>query len=158
MSLLVAGRLPHVPTWSYNCTWDFLTHELPKLLEDVPLVVRAQMWYMHACALAYFSSAVADVLNNTSHDGWVGEDSLHGYQATQIWNFLDFYLWGHNLCMQLLLTKERHFTIAVCMPLRLPSTTQNLRMDAAVHDEMCLGVHWISWRTFWSLIQMYSSS
>jgi hypothetical protein len=42
---------------------DFLLHDLPKLLEDVPLTVKARMWYMHDGALAHFSRDVRDVLN-----------------------------------------------------------------------------------------------
>jgi hypothetical protein len=45
---------------------------LPKLLEDVRLVVRARMWYMHDGAPAHFSRAVRDVFNNVYHDQWVG--------------------------------------------------------------------------------------
>jgi hypothetical protein len=29
---------------------------------------------------------------------------------------------------------------------------RHLWTDAAVHDETCRGVHWISWRTFWTLL------
>jgi hypothetical protein len=42
---------------------DFPLHDLPELLEDVPLAVRARMWYMHDGAPAHFSRAVRDVLN-----------------------------------------------------------------------------------------------
>jgi hypothetical protein len=51
---------------------DFLLHDLPKLLEDVPLAVRARMWYMHDGAPAHFSRAVRDVLSNKCHDRWIG--------------------------------------------------------------------------------------
>jgi hypothetical protein len=51
---------------------DFLLHDLPKLLEDVPLAVRTRMWYIHDGAPAHFSRAVRDVLNNTYHDRWIG--------------------------------------------------------------------------------------
>jgi hypothetical protein len=62
--------LPHRHTgYRYR---DFLLHDLPKVLGDVPLAVRARMWYMHDDAPAYFSRAVRDVLNNTYHDRWLG--------------------------------------------------------------------------------------
>jgi hypothetical protein len=48
--------LPHQLTGS-RCQ-DFLLRDLPKLLEDVPLAVRACMWYMHDGAPAHFSHAV----------------------------------------------------------------------------------------------------
>jgi hypothetical protein len=47
---------------------NFLLHDLPKLLEDVPLAVTARMWYMLDGALAHFSHAVQDVHNNTYRD------------------------------------------------------------------------------------------
>jgi hypothetical protein len=62
--------LPHRLTGSH-CR-DFLSHDLPNVLEDVLLAVRARMWYMHDCALAHFSRVVRDVLTNTHHDVWIG--------------------------------------------------------------------------------------
>jgi hypothetical protein len=58
--------LPHRLTGNHY--QDFLLNDLPKLLEDVPLAVRARMWYMHDGASAHFSRAVGDVLNNTHYD------------------------------------------------------------------------------------------
>jgi hypothetical protein len=46
---------------------DSLSHDLPKLLEDVPLAVTARMWYMHDGASTHFSRDVWDVLSNTYH-------------------------------------------------------------------------------------------
>jgi hypothetical protein len=51
---------------------DFLLHDLPKLLEGLPLAVRVRMWYIHDGAAARFSHALRDVLNNTYHDRWIG--------------------------------------------------------------------------------------
>jgi hypothetical protein len=51
---------------------DFFLYHLLKLLEDVPLAVRARMWLMRDCASAHFSRAVRDVLRNTYHDRWMG--------------------------------------------------------------------------------------
>jgi hypothetical protein len=53
--------LPHRLTGNHYR--DFHLHDLPKLLEDVPLAVRARMWYMHDGAPAHFSRAMRDVLN-----------------------------------------------------------------------------------------------
>jgi hypothetical protein len=41
----------------------FLLHDLPKLVEDVPLAVGARMCYMHDGAPAHVSRAVRHVLN-----------------------------------------------------------------------------------------------
>jgi hypothetical protein len=50
--------LPHQLTGSHN--QDFLFHYLPKLklLEYVPLAVRARLWHMHDVAPAHFTHAV----------------------------------------------------------------------------------------------------
>jgi hypothetical protein len=73
---------------------DFLLHDLPKLLEGVPLAVRARMWYMHDGAPEKFSRSVRDVLNNTLHDR---RRVRKGPTAWPPWspdmNPLDFYLW-----------------------------------------------------------------
>jgi hypothetical protein len=61
----------------------FISHDLPKLLEDVPLAVAARMWYMHDSAAAYFSRVVRNVLSNTYHERWIGK--LQGIHVRQIW-------------------------------------------------------------------------
>jgi hypothetical protein len=58
--------LPHRLTGNHYP--DFLSHDLPKLLEDVPVAVRARMWYTHNGVPAYFSRGVRDVPSNTDHD------------------------------------------------------------------------------------------
>jgi hypothetical protein len=69
---------------------------LPKLPEDVPLAVRARMWYMHDVAPAQSSRAVRDVLSNTSYDQWTGIGGpIAGPSLPPDSNPLDFYLWGH---------------------------------------------------------------
>jgi hypothetical protein len=62
--------LPHRLTGNHYR--DFLSHDLPKLLEDVLLAVRVRMLYMHVGAQAHFSRAVRDVLNSSYHDRWIG--------------------------------------------------------------------------------------
>jgi hypothetical protein len=90
----IVDDLPHRLT--ANHYRDALLHDLPKLLEGVPLAVRARIWYMHAGAPAHFSRAVRDVLNTTYHDRWIGRG------GPTVWpprspdlNPLDFYLQGH---------------------------------------------------------------
>jgi hypothetical protein len=65
----VFGRPGHFATSAYR---DFLLHDLPQLLEIVPLAVRARMWYMRDGAPAHFSCAVRHVLHTTYHEWWVG--------------------------------------------------------------------------------------
>jgi hypothetical protein len=74
---------------------EFLLHDLPKLLEDVPLAVRARMWYMHDGAPAHFSCAEWDVLNNTYHGRWIGRGGPTAWPPrSPDLNLRDFYLWG----------------------------------------------------------------
>jgi hypothetical protein len=104
---------------------DFLLHDLPKLLGDVPLAVRALMLYMHDGAPAHFSRAVRDILNNTYRGRRIGRGRLAAWPPrSPDLNPLDFHLRGHvkPLCMQPLLTTKRHFTIALWMPVRLFAT------------------------------------
>jgi hypothetical protein len=115
--------LPHL--LSGNHYRDSLLHDLPKLLEDVPLAVRARMWYMHDCAPAHFSRAVRDVLSNTCHGRWIGRGGPTAWPPPSPYlNPMDIYLWEHlkSLCMQLLLTTKRHFTVALWMAVKLSAT------------------------------------
>jgi hypothetical protein len=57
-----------------------MSYDLPKLPKDVPLEVRARMWYIHDGASGHFSRAVRDVLSIVT-DGHVEEDPPHGLQA-----------------------------------------------------------------------------
>jgi hypothetical protein len=69
--------LPH--RFTGNHYRDFLLRDLPNLLEYVPLVVRARIWYMHDGAPAHFSRLSEIVLNNTYQDRWIGRGGpLHG--------------------------------------------------------------------------------
>jgi hypothetical protein len=53
--------LPHRLT--DNLCRDFLLHDLPQLLEGVPLAVRARVWYMRDGSPAHFSRSVRNVLS-----------------------------------------------------------------------------------------------
>jgi hypothetical protein len=61
--LIGPHNLPHRHTGNHYR--DFLSHDLPKQLEDVSLALRARMWYVQDGAPAHFSRAVGDVLSNT---------------------------------------------------------------------------------------------
>jgi hypothetical protein len=51
---------PHVlPQWlTGNSYRHFLENDLPTLLEDLPLAIRAHMWFMHDGASPHFSITV----------------------------------------------------------------------------------------------------
>jgi hypothetical protein len=75
---------------------DFLSLDLPKLLEAVLLAVRARMLYMHDGSPAHFSSAVLDVLNSTYRDRRIGRGGPIAWPPrSPDLNPLEFYLWGH---------------------------------------------------------------
>jgi hypothetical protein len=81
---------------------------------------------MHCGAPAHFSPAVRDVLNNTLIWRWIGRGGPTAWPPRYPdLSPLDFYLWRHPkpLCLQLLLTMKRHFTITLWMSVRQSATT-----------------------------------
>lgn len=75
---------------------NFLEEELPALLEDVPLHVRHQSWFMHDGAPAHFSLIAREFLDATYHERWIGRGGSVRWPArSPDCNPLDFYLWGH---------------------------------------------------------------
>jgi hypothetical protein len=94
---VVGDRLvgPHVlpRQLTGNHYLDFLSHELPKLLEDVPLAAE------HDCGtcIAVLRHIVRGVLSNANHDGGIGRGCPTAWlplSAPDL-NPLDFYLCGH---------------------------------------------------------------
>jgi hypothetical protein len=73
---------------------DFLLYDLPKLLQDVQLAVRARLWFMHDGAPTPSSRAVRDVPSDTSHDRWIGRGGHTAWlpQSPDV-NPRDLYLW-----------------------------------------------------------------
>lgn len=51
---------------------NLLQDELPILLEDVPLVVRQNMWFQHDGCPAHYSTIAREVLNHYFNDRWIG--------------------------------------------------------------------------------------
>jgi hypothetical protein len=81
--LIGRNVLPHRLTGNHYR--DFFLHDLPKLLQGVPLTVRARTWYLHDGAPLYSCRTLRDVLSNTYHDPWIGRGApLHGLYASQI--------------------------------------------------------------------------
>lgn len=75
---------------------NFLQHELPPLLENLPLLLRAQMWFMHDGAPPHFSIIARDHLNNAYQNRWIGRGGPVSWPPrSPDLNPLDFYLWGH---------------------------------------------------------------
>lgn len=76
----------------------FLAHELPPLLEEIPIAMRQRMWYMHDGAPAHFSLIARNWLNRPNHyaNRWIGRGGPINWPArSPDLNPCDFYLWGH---------------------------------------------------------------
>jgi len=50
----------------------FLRHELPDLLEDIPLMIRSQMYFQHDVATPHYTRHVREFLNESFPNSWLG--------------------------------------------------------------------------------------
>lgn len=75
---------------------QFLENDLLYLLDDIPLNIRHNMWYMQDGAPAHFAVPVRNHLNQRFPHRWIGRGSEFPWppRSPDI-NPLDFYLWGH---------------------------------------------------------------
>jgi hypothetical protein len=74
----------------------FLRNELQGLLEDIPLIVRGQMYFQHDGATPHYTRHVKEYLHESFSDCWLG----HG--GSIVWpprsldlTPVDYYLWGY---------------------------------------------------------------
>src|SRR5678816_129152 len=75
---------------------QFLEHDLPTLLEDVPLQLRSKMYFMHNGAPAHFSLVPRNYLNTVYPRRWIGRGGTEPWPPrSPDLNALDFFLWGH---------------------------------------------------------------
>jgi hypothetical protein len=124
-------------------------HDLPKLLEDIPLAVRVRMWYMHEGAPAHFSLAVRDVLNNTSHDQRIDRGGPTAWPPrSPDLNPLDFYPWRHlnTFLYAAPVDKEEalhHRTVDACQTIRnCPGIFARMRRSVMRRVETFTESHW----------------
>ena len=74
----------------------FLCNKLPLLLEDIPLAVQQEMYFMHDGAPANFSRIVLAHLNCHYLEHWVGRSGPIAWPpCSPDLNPLDFFVWGH---------------------------------------------------------------
>lgn len=88
---------PHVLPQRLNAAsyLEFLENVLPNYLDDVPLLTRTQMWFMHDGAPPHFSRRVRDFLNAT-YPRWIGRGGPTAWPPrSPDLNPLDFFLWGY---------------------------------------------------------------
>lgn len=74
---------------------NFLVNDLPRLLEDVPLIQRQRMWYMQDGAPPHYLQIVRAHLNQTYGENWIGRQGPIAWPPrSPDLNPLDFFLWG----------------------------------------------------------------
>lgn len=75
---------------------DFLRDELPRLIEDLPLAIRQQLWFQQDGAPAHKSRIARVVLDQSFPDRWIGIGGAVEWPArSPDLTPLDFFLWGH---------------------------------------------------------------
>lgn len=75
---------------------NFLRNVLPNLLEEVPLNIRRNLWFMHDGCPAHFSLIVREFLDNTYGDHWIGRGGPIAWPANSPdLNPCDFCIWGY---------------------------------------------------------------
>jgi hypothetical protein len=75
---------------------QFLSNELPIMLEEIPLLQRQRMWFMHDGAPPHFLHIVRRHLTQAFNVQWIGRGGPVAWPArSPDLNPLDFWLWGH---------------------------------------------------------------
>lgn len=75
---------------------EFLGNTLPELLEDLPINLRLNLWFMQDGAPPHFTRAVREHLNNEFHGRWIGRAGPIAWPPrSPDLNPLDFSIWGY---------------------------------------------------------------
>lgn len=123
----------------------FLEDNLPILLEDVPLLLRQQIWFMHDGAPAHFSILARQFLNQTFNNRWMGRGGPQSWPPrSPDLNSLYFCLWGHlkSLVYSTPIETEeelRNRIVASCQTIRnTPGIFQRVRGSMRRRAEACI--------------------
>lgn len=124
---------------------QFLEEELGPLLEDVPLEVRRQMFFMHDGAPAHFSRIARTFLNAHYPNRWIGRMGPIAWPArSPDLNPLDFFLWGY-LKMQVYATPVSNIQVLRdrilegCEQIRnIPGIFENVRQSMRRRCMACI--------------------
>jgi len=74
----------------------FLRNELPGLLEDIPLMIRSQMYFQHDGASPHYTWRVREYLNESFPNRWLGHGGPVAWPPRSSDRTPhDYYLWGH---------------------------------------------------------------
>lgn len=75
---------------------DFLVNRLPILLEDVPLRIRQQMWFLHDGAPVHHNALVQGELDDQFPDRWIGRNGpVQWPPRSPEFNKMDSFFWGY---------------------------------------------------------------
>lgn len=79
---------------------QFLTNDLPDLLDDIPLLDKRNHWFLHDGAPAHFARNVRQHLDEVYGRKWIGRGGPESWPArSPDLNPLDFCLWGWVKCL-----------------------------------------------------------
>lgn len=146
MCLYVLYVLPHRLTGNHHL--DIPLHGQQKLLEAVPLALRARFRHMHEDGTVRFSCIMQDAHNDTNYERWTDTGGPTAWPSRLPHSTpLDFYFRNtqNPLCTQLLL---RHFTHALRTsaippeaPPSPPGNSERIRQSAVKCVEQCTESH-----------------
>lgn len=75
---------------------SFLREQFWELLEDIPLNLRQNMWFMHDGCPAHYRRSVREWLDTNYHNKWIGRGGPVPWPArSPDLTPMDFYVWGH---------------------------------------------------------------
>lgn len=124
---------------------QFLEEELPALMEDVPILVRNRLWFMHDGAPAHFSALAREYLNQNYNNRWIGRGGPQAWPPrSPDLNSLDYFLWGHLKTLVYstpIHTEEqlRNRIIVSCETIRnSPGIFQRVRESMRKRAEACI--------------------
>jgi hypothetical protein len=123
---------------------DFLSYDLPKLQEVVPL---ARMWCMHDGAVAHVSPDVRGVLCNSYHGRWIGRGGPSAWppRSTPDLNPQRTPKTPCTVCSSCWQRRGTSPSHCGCLS-DYPQLPPYVCTDVAVHDGTCRGVHWMACR------------
>lgn len=129
-SLLGPYILPN--RMSGNDYLQFLQNNLPELLEDIPLNVRQNAWFMHDGAPPHFARNVRHHLDRVFEDRWIGRGGPASWPPrSPDFNPLDFYLWG-NFKSLVYDNQEAPETLEELRQ-RVENCAERIRQENAIH-------------------------
>ena len=128
-----------------NTCGVFLRNELPGLLEDIPLMIRSQMYFQHDGALPHYTRHVREYLNESFPNRCLDRGGPVAWpQRSPDLTPLDYYLWG-NMKTSVYETKVdsraalRHRIFAATEHIRNhPDNIASASQSLVMHAENCI--------------------